>query len=356
MAALSTIMLLAFMDTPIASNAPYFAAGDVGRELTSFVTRHNGAVLDARPAVLDKLKELLRTARRELARQLAVDGNGRRCAESLSAFQDELIRLVYDYTVANVYRATNPSKAERMAIVATGGYGRGLLAPFSDVDLLFLLPYKQTPWGESVVEYLLYLLWDLGLKVGHATRSVEQSLKLSRSDITIRTALLDARYILGDRSLFDQLTRRFQAEVVQGTARQFVEAKLTERDERHQRAGASRYRVEPNIKDGKGGLRDLHTLHWLAKYLYGNGLSEANAETSVFSSEEYSTFRRCEDFLWTVRCHLHFLAGRAEERLTFDLQPAMAERLGYAERAGLRAVERFMKHYFLVAKDVGDLT
>ena len=123
------------MDTPIASNAPYFVAGDVGRELTSFVARHNGAALDARPAVLDKLKELLRTARTEVAQQLAVDGNGRRCAESLSAFQDELIRLVYDYTVANVYRATNPSKAERMAIVATGGYGRGLLAPFSDVDL-----------------------------------------------------------------------------------------------------------------------------------------------------------------------------------------------------------------------------
>ncbi len=344
------------MDTPIASNAPYFAAGDVGRELTSFVTHHNGAVLDARPAVLDKLKELLRAARRELARQLAVDGNGRRCAESLSAFQDELIGLIYDYTVANVYRATNPSKAERMAIVATGGYGRGMLAPFSDVDLLFLLPYKQTPWGESVVEYLLYLLWDLGLKVGHATRTVDQCLKLARSDITIRTALLDARLILGDRSLFEELTQRFRREVVSGTARQFVEAKLAERDERHRRAGESRYRVEPNIKDGKGGLRDLHTLHWLAKYLYGDGVNPATVGAQVFTAEEYTTFRRCVDFLWSVRCNLHFLAGRAEERLTFDVQTAMAERLGYVERRGLRAVERFMKHYFLVAKDVGDLT
>ena len=165
--------------------------------------------------MLDQLKELLRNARIEAARQLAADGNGRRCAEGLSAFQDELIRLVYDYTVANVYRATNPSDAERMAIIATGGYGRGLLAPFSDVDLLFLLPYKQTPWGESVVEYMLYLLWDLGLKVGHATRTVEQSLKLSRADITIRTALLDARLILGDQALFEELMRRFRREVVQ---------------------------------------------------------------------------------------------------------------------------------------------
>jgi [protein-PII] uridylyltransferase len=342
------------MDNPI-TPAPYFDARELGRELEGLIAKH-GSVGAARPAVVERLKELVRSARAAAAHQLESDGSGRRCAEGLALFHDALIRLVFDYTSKHVYRATNPSDAERMAIVATGGFGRRLLAPSSDLDLLFVLPYKQTPWGESVVEYLLYLLWDLGLKVGHATRSVEQSLKLSRSDITIRTALLDARCILGDRSLFDQLTRRFQAEVVEGTAREFVEAKLAERDERHQRAGASRYRVEPNIKDGKGGLRDLHTLHWLAKYLYGTGLSERDAHTSVFSAEEYSTFRRCEDFLWTIRCHLHFLAGRAEERLTFDLQPAMAQRLGYAERAGLRAVERFMKHYFLVAKEVGDLT
>jgi [protein-PII] uridylyltransferase len=343
------------MDKSIATTAPYFDAGEVGGELVRFIEAQSGAA-EARPAVLERLKELLRNARTEAARQLAADGKGRRCAEGLATFQDELIRLVYDYTVTNVYRATNPSDAERMAIIATGGYGRGLLAPHSDVDLLFLLPYKQTPWGESVVEYMLYLLWDLGLKVGHATRTVDQSLKLARADVTIRTALLDSRLILGDESLFSELMRRFQREVVNGTARQFVEAKLTERDERHRRVGESRYRVEPNIKDGKGGLRDLHTLHWIAKYLYGDGLSASAVEAAVFTADEYATFRRCEDFLWTVRCNLHFLAGRAEERLTFDVQPAMAERLGYSERRGLRRVERFMKHYFLVAKDVGDLT
>jgi [protein-PII] uridylyltransferase len=344
------------MDKSIASAASYFDAAEVGRELVGFLEAESGQAPEARPAVLARLKELLRDARAAAASQLAADGKGRRCAEGLAAFQDELIRLVFDYTVGNVYRATNPSSAERMAIIATGGYGRGLLAPFSDVDLLFLLPYKQTPWGESVVEYMLYLLWDLGLKVGHATRTVEQSLRLARADITIRTAILDSRLILGDETLFGELMGRFRREVVNGTARQFVEAKLAERDERHRRAGASRYRVEPNIKDGKGGLRDLHTLHWLAKYLYGDGVSAGAVEAKVFTADEYSAFRRCEDFLWAVRCHLHFLAGRAEERLTFDLQPAMAERLGYAERRGLRAVERFMKHYFLVAKDVGDLT
>jgi [protein-PII] uridylyltransferase len=206
------------------------------------------------------------------------------------------------------------------------------------------------------VEHVLYLLWDLGLKVGHATRNVDQTLKLARADMTIRTAILDARLILGDRPLFDELTRRFAEEVTPGTARSFFEAKLAERDQRHRRAGESRYRVEPNIKDGKGGLRDLHTLHWLAKYLYGKGLGDGDGESQAFTPHEYATFRRCESFLWSVRCHLHFLTGRPEERLSFDVQRAMADRMGYADRAGLRGVERFMKHYFLVAKDVGDLT
>ena len=343
------------MDKSVATKSPYFDVRLLRKELTGLVQAH-GQAAGARPAVLERLKHLLRTAREEADRQLRQDGNGRRCAEDLSRFQDELVRLVYDFTIAHVYRSTNPSNAEHMAIVATGGYGRRLLAPFSDIDLLFLLPYKQTPWGESVVEYVLYLLWDLGLKVGHATRTIEQSLKLSRTDYTIRTALLDSRFVLGDEALFSELMNRFRRDVVQGTARQFVEAKLAERDERHKRAGESRYRVEPNIKDGKGGLRDLHTLHWLSKYLYNEDPGDRTARASVFTADEKATFRRCENFLWTIRCHLHFLTERAEERLSFDVQQAMAERLGYVDRGGLRAVERFMKHYFLVAKDVGDLT
>jgi [protein-PII] uridylyltransferase len=343
------------MDKPITAKPPYFDPREVARELAALTEAHGG-VAEARPQVLCRLKDLLKTARTEAERQLLTDGNGRSCAAGLSAFQDALIGVVYDYTVTQAYSVMNPSAAEHMAVVATGGYGRGLLAPHSDVDLLFLLPYKQTPWGESVVEHVLYLLWDLGLKVGHATRNIDQTLKLARSDMTIRTAILDGRLILGDAPLFQELMRRFGQEVLPGTGQKFVEAKLAERDERHQRAGESRYRVEPNIKDGKGGLRDLHTLHWLAKYLYGQGLGEGGGDGQLFTLEENVTFRRCESFLWKVRCHLHFLAGRPEERLTFDVQRAMAERLGYVDRAGLRAVERFMKHYFLVAKDVGDLT
>ncbi len=336
--------------------APYFDPTALRAELTALFRAAGDDPAEARPAILERLKALLRASRDAAWIDLETTGLGRRCASGLSLFEDELIRLIYDYTTRHVYRSDNPDDAEHMAIVATGGYGRGLLAPGSDIDLLFLLPYKQTAWGESVIEYMLMLMWDLGQKVGHATRSVEQTIRLSLADITIRTAVLDSRLIHGDASLLAELEQRFANEVVRGTAVEFFAAKLEEREQRHKRSGASRYVVEPNIKDGKGGLRDLHTLHWLSRYLQG-GIGRGDpASSSVFTPAEQSTFRRCEDFLWTVRCHLHFLAGRPEERLTFDRQPTLAQRLHYADRGGLKAVERFMKHYFLIAKDVGDLT
>jgi [protein-PII] uridylyltransferase len=335
--------------------APYFDTQELRHTLTALFNAH-GSASEARPAVLDRLKLLVKAARGTARLQLEADGNGRRCAMGLARFQDELVRLLYDYTVAHVYRATNPSDAERMAVVATGGYGRELLAPGSDIDLLFLLPYKQTPWGESVAEYMLYMLWDLGFKVGHATRTVDQCLKMAQADTTIRTSLLDMWLIQGDEQLFSELEQRFRNEVIKGSERAFIDAKMAERSERHRRAGESRYKVEPNIKDGKGGLRDLHTLHWLSKYLLGHEVGPTSVAKGIFTEKEVATFRQCEDFLWTVRCFLHFYTGRAEELLSFEIQPVLAERLGYKDKSGLRAVERFMKHYFLVAKEVGDLT
>ncbi|TBW36408.1 [protein-PII] uridylyltransferase [Siculibacillus lacustris] len=309
-----------------------------------------------RSKVLAVLKEVRLASRDKVQALLLADRRGVRCAERLSFVQDALIRAIYDFAVRHVYPVVNASSAERMAVTAVGGYGRATLAPGSDIDLLFLLPYKQTPWGESVVEYILYMLWDLGLKVGHATRNVEECVRLSRSDLTIRTAILEARFIWGDRPLFDDLALRFDRDVVQGTGRDYIAAKLAERDERHKRQGMSRYLVEPNIKEGKGGLRDLQTLFWIAKYFYRVKDTADLIGAGVFSKPEYQRFQRCDDFLWGIRCHMHFATGRAEERLSFDLQREIAARLGYVEKAGLRAVERFMKHYFLVAKDVGDLT
>lgn len=311
---------------------------------------------DARAEVVQRLKKRLAEARRTAEDRLIASIDGRTCAEALSAFQDDVIRALYGWIVDELYPSENPSSGERMTIVATGGYGRGMLAPGSDIDLLFLLPYKQTAWGESVAEAMLYCLWDMGLKVGHATRSVDECIRQARTDFTIRTALLEARYILGDTQLFAELEKRFDAEVVKGTVPEFVAAKLAERDERHRKTGQSRYLVEPNVKDGKGGLRDLHTLFWIARYAYRVKTDEELAKKGVFTRREAQMFRRCETFLWTVRCHLHFLTGRSEERLSFDLQRELAPRLGYRGHNGLADVERFMKHYFLIAKDVGDLT
>ena len=344
------------MDQPAPLTAPYFDFDLLRQEAAELAHSHSGQDSTLRMALVERLRRLVEEARTAARRQLERDGDGRACAEGLSAFQDALIRLAFEFTTTHVYRADNPSIAERMAVVAQGGYGRGLLAPGSDIDLLFLLPYKQTAWGESVAEYMLYLLWDLGFKVGHATRNIDQCIRLSLSDMTIRTALLDSRLLLGDEALYADFHHRFRKEVLEGNARLFVEAKLAEQNARHARAGASRYLVEPNVKDGKGGLRDLHTLHWLAKHLYPDKAEAEFVEAGVFTPHEYRSFRRCESFLWSVRCHLHFLTDRPEERLSFEVQELMAERLGYRGHAGLSAVERFMRHYFLIAKEVGELT
>ena len=282
--------------------------------------------------------------------------NGRSIVRAQCFLVDQILRILFDFTTKYIYPATNPTSSERLSLVAVGGYGRGELAPFSDIDILFLMPYKQTPWGEQVVEYMLYILWDLGLKVGHSTRSVDDCIRHALADMTVRTAVLEARYVWGDRPLYDELVVRFEKDIIKGTGPEFVEKKLAERDERHKRMGDSRYVVEPNLKEGKGGLRDLHTLFWIAKYLYRVRSVSELVEKEVFTAAEMKRFLKAEDFLWTVRCHLHYIAGRPEERMTFDVQKELAQRLQYTDRPKLLGVERFMKHYYLVAKYVGDLT
>jgi [protein-PII] uridylyltransferase len=310
-----------------------------------------------RAAALALIKQRFRDAREQVRADFesgAHDGPG--AAKALSDAQDETIQVLYDFATKHFYYAQNPTQAERIAIVATGGYGRGQLAPQSDIDLLFLRPYKETPWGESVIEFILYMLWDLGLKVGHATRSLDDCIRLSRQDISIRTALLEARFLWGERKLYDELRRRYRAEVAAGTALHFVAAKMAERDRRHVKQGASRYLVEPNVKEGKGGLRDLQTLYWIGKDVYGVDDPSELVRHALFTREEYEQFRDAEAFLWKVRFHLHYLTGRPEERITFDIQPELARRFGFGEQDPRRAVERFMREYFLAAKTVGDLT
>ena len=230
------------------------------------------------------------------------------------------------------------------------------MAPHSDVDLLFLYPWKMTPWAESVIESLLYILWDLKLKVGQSSRTVKDCIRLGREDITIRTALLEHRYITGDPALAHDLDAKLWSDLFRNTGREFIEAKLAERAERHKRQGGQRYVLEPNVKEAKGGLRDLQTLYWIGKYLHRVPSSAGLVGAGLLTADEYALFERAENFLWAARCHMHYITHRATDQLTFDLQVEVAERMGYADAAGRRAVEHFMQDYFRHATRVGELT
>jgi [protein-PII] uridylyltransferase len=327
------------------------------RDLSALARASGGDRSNLRKVALASIKAAFQASRDKVRAGMESGlSPGVAVARALAALQDTTIQVLYDFAVRHFYPAPNPTTSERLAIVATGGYGRGMLAPASDIDLLFIRPYKETAWEQSVIESVLHMLWDMGLKVGHATRSVPESLRLAKEDITIRTSLLEARFVWGDRPLFEELRQKFWKEIATGSGQDFVAAKLAERDARHLRHGESRYLVEPNIKDGKGGLRDLQTLYWIGKYLYRVTDPSDLVAHGVFTKSEYKTFQKAEAWLWTVRCHLHYLTGRAEERLSFDVQPELAKRLGYTDPILHRAVERFMRSYFLVAKDVGDLT
>jgi [protein-PII] uridylyltransferase len=280
-------------------------------------------------------------------------------ARALVAAQARLTDGLVEVALAvaqHLHPLANPTEAERIAVLAVGGYGRAEMAPQSDVDLLFLTPWKITPWAEAVIESMLYILWDLKLKVGHASRTVADCLRLGREDITIRTALLEHRFICGHAPLATELGDRLWSDLFKSSGPQFIEAKLAERAERHKRQGGQRYVLEPNVKEAKGGLRDLQTLYWIGKYLHRVPSSAGLVAAGLLTAEEFAQFERAENFLWAARCHLHYIAKRPVDQLTFDMQVEVAARMGYRDGQGRRAVEHFMQDYFRHATHVGELT
>ncbi len=278
---------------------------------------------------------------------------GLQAARLLGKLIDGLISALYEHATSD----TGLGEPEFLSVAGTGGYGRGVLAPFSDIDLLFLTATEPSRQTLQVVEYMLYFLWDLGVKVGHATRSIEDCLTEGAKDTTIRTALLDARHIAGNASLFGEFHTRFRAACKEAGVAEYIAAKQAERAVRHRRYGDSPFVVEPNVKEGRGGLRDLQTLYWIARYVYDTQTMGELADVGdVLTQAEAKHGRRAWEFLWTVRFHLHYVAGRAEERLTFDLQPVVGARMGYTRRDRQDGVERFMRHYFLIAREVTRLT
>ncbi len=281
----------------------------------------------------------------------------RKTTRAYTFLTDGIVLAAFRAATTHLHPVGTKTESDRIALLGVGGYGRAEMAPGSDIDLLFLTPYKITPWVESVIESMLYILWDLHLKVGHASRTIRDCLRLAREDYTIRTALLENRYLTGDDKIAAELEHRLRNDLFRSTATEFIEAKLAERTERLSRhGGGQRYVVEPNVKEGKGGLRDLQSLFWIAKYQHGVRDTADLVEMDVFRQEEFDAFVDAESFLWAVRCHLHLIAGRAQDQLTFDLQVEVAERMGYADTKGRRAVELFMQDYFRHATVVGEVT
>nr|WP_092066985.1 [protein-PII] uridylyltransferase [Poseidonocella pacifica] len=319
------------------------------------VTHADGAV-DLRQRVVKILLAARKSAMDSIAAGFtAKPFSARPTIRAYSFLTDCLVTTALRVATEYLHPNPSPTEGERLAVLAVGGYGRGEMAPQSDVDLLFLTPYKITPWAENVIESMLYMLWDLRLKVGHSSRTIRDCLRLGREDYTIRTAMLEHRLLAGDAALASQLHDRLVNDLFRGTEKDFIEAKLAERDSRHAKQG-QRYMVEPNVKEGKGGLRDLQSLFWIAKYIHRVRDAAELVPLGVFTDEEFDRFIKAANFLWATRCHLHLLTGRPTEQLTFDLQVEVAERMGYTDRGGRRAVEHFMQDYFRHATAVGDVT
>ena len=332
-----------------------FARAEVARHLDA-VSQDGDALILRREAV-DALGAQIKRGRAAIEAALAETPlNARAATRAYTWLSDCVILTAFDVATMRLHRNATPTGGERLAVLAVGGYGRGEMAPQSDVDLLFLTPYKITPWAESVIESMLYILWDLGLKVGHSSRTIPDCLRLGTEDFTIRTALLENRYLTGDAALAAKLNRKLWSDLFKGTEREFIEAKLEERDARHEKQGGQRYMVEPNVKEGKGGLRDLQSLFWIGKYLHKVKRASELVGHGMFTEDEFETFARAENFLWATRCQLHLATGRATEKLSFDMQVEVAARMGYVDIAGRRAVEQFMQDYFRHATAVGDLT
>ncbi len=265
----------------------------------------------------------------------------------------QLTTEIYDHLLQTLFRASeaeyferNPSLDQRMALLAVGGYGREDLAPFSDLDVVFLHPWKKGPYSENVAERILYALWDAHLDVGFSHRTVEQCADLAVEDVKVRTAMLDARLVIGDEDLAARCRRAIEKKTGGRKAEAFIASKIEESEKRHERYGGSVYILEPNVKEAEGGLRDLHTALWLAAVHFGAASFDDLVQRAVLTRRTLNEVERSWDFLLRVRNELHYQVGRRTDRLSFDLQEKLAEAFRYQGADGLLGVEQFMRDYY----------
>jgi [protein-PII] uridylyltransferase len=307
------------------------------------------------PDLKSLAKSFIERGRRALFERHRQGAGGLEVAAAYSTVMDHLIRQLLGAISADLlYRY--PGQRPRFAIIAQGGYGRGELNPYSDIDLLFLHTWKVTPFVESLTEKLLYTLWDCGLQVGHATRSVADCLRLAESDMKIRTALIDARFLCGDYALYGEFEKTVESKLLKKGISRFVREKLTESRLRHEAYGGSVYLLEPEVKEGEGGLRDIQTAHWIARAKLKAKDLDSLALNGIVSAADIAHLKESQDFLLRVRNELHFSTGKHQDQLTFEHQENVSRALGYEGEGSLRGVEVFMREYYLHAAQISRLT
>jgi len=309
------------------------------------------------PAEADDLGRIAReyvNGSRELLRAWHDSGAaGVAVVEAWTRGIDRLIEFLFDAATTG-YRRRYVQLDQRCAVLAQGGYGRGELNPQSDIDLLFLYPHKVTPYVETVNEKVLYTLWDTRLQVGFAVRNVTECVRLAATDLKIKTALIDARYVCGDGPLASDFDRALERDIKPRATAKFFREKLNESEQRHHEFGDSVYLLEPQIKEGQGGLRDLHTALWIAKIKFKISSLRELAVKGVMNAAELAEIEQARDFLFRVRNAMHFLTRSHQDQLTFELQEEVAANLGYTSHGNgnLKPVERFLKDYYLQASTV----
>jgi len=302
-------------------------------------------------------REYLQQAKAELFERHLKGASGHAIVQSYTAVMDHLLGALFEAADA-AYVERYSRLNQRCVVMAQGGYGRAELNPCSDIDLLFLYEHKRDPYIESVAERILYALWDTKLDVGHAMRNVRECVRMAAQDLKVKTSLLDARFLCGDVTLYGEFVGAMERDVLARGADRFFKDKLAETTDRHRRYGDSVYLLEPQLKEGEGGLRDLHTALWMARVKFKTNVIAELVQKSVITEREETELEAARDFLWRVRNSLHFRSGQHQDQLTFEYQERIAADLGFRDSATLKGVEQFMRTYYLHAATInrfGDL-
>lgn len=290
-------------------------------------------------------KQYVADVRAVLAERHRAGASGSTIVTAYTGAVDRLVAFLFNSATAE-YTRRSVMLDHRCTVAAQGGYGRSELNPASDIDLLVLYPWKVNAYVETIAERILYALWDAGLVVGHASRSVEACARLAQQDLKVKTALLDARYLIGDRALYGDFEKAMENDVLKKNPARFYREKLAESAERHNRYGDSVYLLEPQLKDGPGGLRDIHTAMWLAKVKYKVKSLRELIVKGVISERERLEIEASQDFIFRVRNALHFATGAHQDQLTFEFQDRIAAELGFVDDGDRRALVDFMKTYY----------